>query len=262
MNADVIDLLSQRLLSAERERSAIDPITILYPDLSEADAYAIARQTMLKRQQKVVGFKLGYTSAAMRLQMGIDTPNFGYLTRDQMIDPDEPLINFHELIHPLVEAEIAITIRRDIKDGSQNRFSISRYVESVHPAIEVVDTRYHEYKFSSVDNISDNSSSARLILGQRHLLESIDDLRLVGTQLWSEGAVIDQGIGANALGNPLRALAWLANTLIDHGQYLAEGSVVLTGGLTRAYPAKAGQGFIAEMYGLGTVRLHFARSAA
>ena len=68
--------------------------------------------------------------------------------------------------------------------------------------------------------------------------------------------MLDHGIGANALGDPLLALAWLANFLAERERAIPEGSIVLTGGLTRAHPLQAGQGLLAEFGGLGSAQLH------
>jgi 2-keto-4-pentenoate hydratase len=226
--------------------------------LSEHQAYAIQAEALRLRGTRPVGFKLGYTSAAMRAQMNIDHPNFGVLMDDFRIEQGAGCVEAASLIHPLVEPEIALLVGRRIEGAEHDRNSIWRHVDAVLPALEVVDTRYHEYKFGIVDNISDNSSSARFLTGAPRSLAAVEDLRLLGVLLWSQGRQVDQGIGANALGDPLLALAWLANFLGSRNQAIAEGSVILTGGLTRAYPATSGQSLVAEFAQLGSVRLHFA----
>jgi 2-keto-4-pentenoate hydratase len=125
------------------------------------------------------------------------------------------------------------------------------------PALEVVDTRYKEYKFSLVDNISDNSSGARVVLGAPKKLSQVDDLRLSGVLLWSEGHTLDTGIGANSMGDPLVSIAWLANFLAQQELSIPAGSIIMTGGLTKAHPAKSQQTFLAEFGGLGNVKAYF-----
>lgn len=259
MDAETIRALSHRLLEAERCRKPIDLLSAEYPSLGADDAYAIASETTRMRAEPVVGFKLGYTSAAMREQMGIAEPNFGYLTRNQFIDTETGMIDSATLIHPLVEPEIAFVTGRDVDQGSQNRASILSAIDAAFAAIEIVDTRYKEYKFTQVDNIADNSSGARFILGAPHSRNCLTDLRLAGVLLWSNAKMIDQGIGANALGDPVNALAWLANSLASRGERLPAGSIVLTGGLTRAHPLALGQTVISEIAGLGSARVHFGK---
>lgn len=253
----LIDACAQALFEAEQSRVTIPCLSSLHPELDETDAYAIQARKLFLRGQRHAGYKLGYTSAAMRAQMNIDHPNYGVLTEDLRIDEESGFIPMAELIHPLVEPEIALLVGRDISGDGHSRTSIYQAVDAVLPAMEIVDTRYHDYKFTIVDNISDNSSSARYLTGQPRSLKSLHDLRLLGVMLWSEGKTLDQGLGANAAGDPLLALAWLANFLAPLGKGIPAGSVILTGGLTRAHPAKLGQSFVAEFAELGTVRAHF-----
>ncbi|MGD9634942.1 MAG: 2-keto-4-pentenoate hydratase [Pirellulales bacterium] len=248
---------SNRLLEAERERRPVGLLSAEAPDMTQADAYAIARQTMLTKGQRIAGYKLGFTSQAMRQQMGIDGPNHGYLLSQPSRDPSDSLRVFSDFIHPRVETEIALSIRRDIHEANLDGATIVPYVDCAYAAIEIVDTRYEDYKFRAVDNIADNSSSASCLLGKPLSLSAAGDLRLVGALLSSDGKQVDGGIGANAMGNPLAALAWLSNSLLARGDHLAEGMIVLTGGITRAHAARAGQTFVAELQGMGCVYVHF-----
>jgi 2-keto-4-pentenoate hydratase len=257
MNPPQIESCAAALWEAERTRKTIDPLSASYPALTEDHAYAIQAQTLKLRNTRAVGYKLGYTSAAMRAQMNIDHPNYGVLTDFSRVDPIDAAVDLAALIHPLVEPEIALLVGRRIAGIGHDRNSVWRHVDAVMPAFEVVDTRYHEYKFKITDNISDNSSNARYLTGMPKSLSSVVDLRLLGVLLWSEGRSIDHGIGANALGDPLLALAWLANFLGERDQGIAAGSVILTGGLTRAYPPTKNHTFVAEFGELGAIRIHF-----
>jgi 2-keto-4-pentenoate hydratase len=118
-------------------------------------------------------------------------------------------------------------------------------------AIEVCDTRYHEYRFNAVDNIADNSAAAGYVLGAPVPVTAGCDLRTVCAQLWIDGELVVQGVGANALDDPLLAVAWLANGLHAEGTTLKAGEVVLTGGLTRGYLAQRGQTITSRLVGAG-----------
>lgn len=250
---ELIDQSSARLWEAECRRTRIEPLSDADPDLNEEEAYRIAQRTFERRGKRQIGFKLGYTSAAMRQQMNIAHPNFGRLAEDQLIPEDSGKVDSANLFHPLVEPEIALVVGRDLAGPGHSRASVFGYVDAAMASIEVVDTRYVSYKFKAVDNISDNSSSARAVLGAPRSFKSLDDLRLCGALLRSNGETIDHGIGANALGDPLLSLAWLANFLGERGEHIPAGSVILTGGLTRAYPATPGQTMVAEFSQLGTI---------
>lgn len=254
---DLIDQCSARLWAAECDRTRIEPLSTANPDLSEADAYAVAARTFERRGQRQIGYKLGYTSAAMRAQMNISRPNFGLLTADLLVPEGAGRVDSENLVHPLVEPEITLLLGRDLGGPGHSRASVLAALDAVIPSLEVVDTRYQSYSFKAVDNISDNSSSARVVLGPPRLPAAVDDLRLCGVLLSAGGEVLDQGIGANALGDPLLALAWLAGFLDQREAIVPAGSIIMTGGLTRAHPAPAGRSFVAEFAGLGTVTASF-----
>ena len=265
VSKEIIEACSEKLWQAELTKTPIDVLTASHANLDEQDAYAIAAATLKRRQAhngaQVVGFKLGYTSPAMRAQMNIARPNYGVLTTDHLLNHEggqlDGLVPSDELMHPLVEPEIAILINRKIEGGRQTRQSILSHVEAVVPSLEVVDTRYKEYKFTLFDNISDNSSASRIVLGNPKKLSQVEDLRLSGVLLWTEGRCVDHGVGANSMGDPLLSIVWLANFLAEKEQSIPAGSVIMTGGLSKAHPAKSKQSFVTEFGGLGVVKAHF-----
>jgi 2-keto-4-pentenoate hydratase len=210
--------------------------------VDEREAYAIADAGVSLVAQPIAGFKLGYTSAAMRQQMNVDRPNFGRLYESTRI-PNGGELNLDRLIHPLIEPEIALLIGDDMQ------------VEAVMPALEIVDTRYVDYSFTAVDNIADNSSAARYVLGTPRSLRALGDLRSVPAKLSENGLPLAEGIGSDALGDPLRALAWLINRLGRDGTEIPPGAVVLTGGLTRAHLISRNSHFTATFGPLGEVSL-------
>jgi 2-keto-4-pentenoate hydratase len=255
--ADSIARCAAALYEAERTRRTVAPFSPNHPELDEVQAYAIQAAGLALRGQRPIGYKLGYTSAAMRAQMNIDHPNFGVLTDAMRIDPGTDRVASAQLIHPLVEPEIALLVGRRIEGTGHDRNSIWRHVDAVLPALEIVDTRYHEYKFAIVDNIADNSSAARFVTGAPRSLRRCADLRLTGVLLSRNGVSLDHGIGANAMGDPLLALAWLANFLGARDATVEEGALVLTGGLTRAHAAQPGQVVMGEFGQLGLAKACF-----
>ena len=246
--------LAARLCAAAMERRAGRPLSDEHPELTEADAYAIQAALLRLTGGARTGYKLGFTSAAMRQQMGVDHPNSGVLLAAMRIDESD--LPAGELIQPRVEPEIAIRLGRDLRGADVTPDDVADATAAVLPAIEVVDSRYRDYRFKSVDNIADNSSAARYVLGAPHSLADVGDLRRVEVQLHIDGRGVDQGVGAAALDSPLAAVAWLARHLAVRGERLQAGEVVLTGGLTRAHALPSGS--IAEARfgaGLGTVVL-------
>ena len=257
LNSKEVAIHAQNLFAAEQSCTPISPLTDSVASLSEEDAYAVQRAGVALRGGRPVGYKLGYTSAAMRQQMNIDHPNYGVLTDAMVIDEEGGSIPFGALIHPLVEPEIALVIGRDVTTPVASRAEMLCHVGAVSAALEIVDTRYTAYRFKAPDNIADNSSAARYVLGPPVPVSRAPDLRLIGVLLWSGGCVVDQGVGASALGDPLLAAMWLANRLLAEGKVLAAGETILTGGLTRAHAATRGASFVGEFASLGCVRASF-----
>jgi 2-keto-4-pentenoate hydratase len=255
LNPAVIEELAGDLHRARQDRVPIDTLSTRYPDLDEAGAYAIAAAGLRMRMRPVAGYKLGYTSAAMRRQMNIDQPNYGVLTDDMLVEWGT--LAFDALIHPLVEPEIAIRLGRDLAGAGHTRESVMRADPVFMPAIEVCDTRYREYKFGAVDNIADNSSAAFFALGPPRPVTPGDDPRAMTMELWLDGTPVDQGIGANAMDDPLLAVAWLADRLHAAGEMLEAGKVVLTGGLTRGHFVQRHQTVAARLMGFESAMLRF-----
>lgn len=258
---DTVATLAARLQRASGDIQAGAPLSGDFPDLTEADAYMIQAELLRLKGGARTGYKLGFTSAAMREQMGVDHPNSGVLLADMRLP--EQRLPAGALIQPRVEPEIAILLRRDLRGAQLTPEQVAAATAAVLPAIEVVDSRYRDYRFKSVDNIADNSSAARYLLGAPRALSDVGDLRLIGVLLSIDGVLVDQGLGVAALGSPLAAVAWLAGHLSARGEGLQAGEVVLTGGLTRAYALAPGQTACAEFgAGLGSLLLHHPQQPA
>lgn len=256
LSDDQILELAQSLWRAEQTRQPADLPSALHPELDEADAYRIAAAKLQLRNRKSTGYKLGYTSAAMRLQMNISSPNYGVLTEDQLVRGSE--LPYDELIHPLVEPEIAIRLNEGLPPAARHdRNSILAARPEFMLAIEVCDTRYPTYRFKAVDNIADNSSAARYVLGTPIAIDPDTDLADLGVELWIDDELKDQGVGANALDDPLLAVAWLANRLGQENKCIQAGDVVLTGGLTKGYLVQRGQRVANKSAGLEAAAVRF-----
>jgi 2-keto-4-pentenoate hydratase len=221
-----VEEAAQALHEARRNGQRIDLVSSRWPQIGVKDARVVAQRFVDLGGEPHVGFKLGFTSAAMRIQMGIAEPNYGLLTADMGIDR----LDWPRLIHPRVEPEIALVTSRPIVGLID---VTSSAIASVHAAIEIVDTRYTEYRFSLIDNTADNSSAAGFILGQAWPVSILESSPVMVTFDDGEGRMIS-GSSDDALGGPLQALAWLADARAKEGLAIPAGAIILTGGLTRA----------------------------
>lgn len=247
------------LFQAQQTGQTIDLISKQFTDLTSEDAYQVQEINIKRSGQPIIGYKLGYTSAAMREQMKISEPNYGTLLRNQWIDAatESAQLSLDELIHPLIEPEIAFLIGKDIRSHLSEINDIQSYVSAVMPALEVVDTRYHNYQFTLIDNIADSSSSARFITGKpMHLSKSIS-IADVSVELSCSNQFLASGLAADCMGNPLNALIWLSNRLISQGDCLKADQIIMTGGLTKAQATHKDDLFNANFGKLGNVELRF-----
>ena len=261
MNLDQKTILSlaEHLENAELQVRDVTMITGDYPNMDWDDAYAI--QDEIKRRKegrgnKTVGLKAGLTSFAKMKQMGVETPVFGFVS-DYMARPDGGEIKHSELIHPKVEAEICIVTKAPLKGPGCNVAAVMAATDFVIPAVEVIDSRYRDFKFDLKSVIADNTSSSRFVIGGRPRDLTELDLRTLGVVLEINGEVKSMAAGAAVLGNPLVAIAMMANELGKRGQEIPAGTFIMTGGVTEAIPVAKGDNVNVRFQDLGSVSFRF-----
>ena len=248
--------LAQRLYETYEQGEPITPLSNDYPRMITADSYAIQARLVARHGDAPVGYKLGFTSAAMREQMGVDEPNYGVLLGGFKVGDEVACQRF---IHPLIEPEIALITGRELAGADVTLTAVRAAVETFHPALEIVDSRFQKYQFQAVDNIADNSSAAGYCLGTGVDAQSLIAPEEVICRLYKNDQEIAVGCGEDAMGGPCHALHWLVHKLSEFGISLPAGSLILTGGLSRAQPAASGDEFSAEFSNsLGAVALQFA----
>jgi 2-keto-4-pentenoate hydratase len=250
---------ADRLWQAQVTRSPVSALTDDAPDLTVADAYAIQSYNIDRQVaagRVIRGRKVGLTSRPMQELAGVSEPDFGVLLDDMFVeDGDE--VPLESLVQPRVEAEMAFVLDRDLAGPGVTTSAALTAIAGVQPAIEIVDSRIADWRIRIVDTVSDNASSGLLVVGGRLTPVAGLDLRLVGMALTRNGALIDTGAGAAALGNPARCVAWLANKLSAFGTPLRQGDIILPGALHRMVPVHPGDVFRAEFAHLGAVTARF-----
>ncbi len=247
------------LSSALRGRAPCDPVKPLIEPLGVDAAYAVQEaltDEALAGGRRIVGRKVGLTSAAVQKQLGVDQPDFGMLF-DDMAYGDAQEVPLARLIQPKVEAEIAFVLDRDLDGERPTLGHVLNAVGYALPAIEIVDSRVRDWKISIFDTIADNASSGLYVLGGAPKKLDALDLRLCGMSLEKAGEPVSLGCGAACLGNPLNAVVWLAQTAARTGRPLRAGDVVLSGALGPMVPVQAGDVFEARISGLGRVSAAF-----
>ena len=261
-NSAVVESVALALREAELSKTAIAPIRPqLGGESADVDiAYAaqeVNTERALKEGRRLVGRKIGLTSVAVQKQLGVDSPDFGMLFAD-MAYGDGEAIPAGLLIQPKVEAEIALIINQDLTKEKHTYADIISATEYALPAVEVVDSRIENWKISLIDTVADNASSAAYVLGSRPVkLENLDLVNCKMT-MTRAGEVVSQGVGKACLANPLNAAVWLADEMVRRGRPLLAGDIILTGALGPMVVANAGDEFVVEIEGFGSVTASFA----
>lgn len=259
LNQKTILELAERLENAELQRSDVLKITDDHPDMDWEDAYAIQyaiRKRKLDRGSKLVGLKMGLTSFAKMKQMGVENPIFGFLVSDY-VRQDGGAIEFDQLIHPKVEAEIAFVLKSALSGPGCHVGDVLAATDFIVPAVEVIDSRYRDFKFDLKSVVADNCSSARFVTGGHARKPQDLDLRNMGIVLEKNGEVIATAAGAAVLGHPAASVAMLANMLGKRGEYIPAGTFVMTGGVTEAYAVERGDSITARFQDIGSVSMRF-----
>jgi 2-keto-4-pentenoate hydratase len=227
--------------------------------LSLEDAYRVQDQVTALRLaagERRAGWKLGYTSAAMRAQMGIDAPNFGPLTDAMLLS--SPALLPGLALQPRVEPEIGLRLGRRLTAPCSADQALAA-CDAALACLEIVDSVWAGYRFTLEDNTADGSSAAWVAVGPSLPLA---DLALLPVALSVDGAEVERATGAAAGGHPAAGLAWLAGQLAAHGLALEPGDLVITGGLTSAQPLRAGGRIRAAFGAAGSVTVEVSRPPA
>lgn len=260
LDKKIINDLAEHLENAELQVFDVKKITDDYPDMDWEDAYDIQweiRRRKEARGTKIVGLKMGLTSYAKMSQMGVDTPIYAFLA-DYFNVLDAATIKIDELIHPKVEAEIAVITNKELSGPGCTVAHVLDAIGSVIPAVEVIDSRYENFRFDLKSVVADNASSSRFVTGGS--LKRIDqvDLKTLGVVMEINGEVVATGAGASVLGHPAASVAMLANMLSERGEKIPAGTFIMTGGITAAVAVNKGDSVCVRYQDLGTVSVKFA----
>ena len=221
-------------------------------EITLADAYEVQRLAIARRIQRGatrVGVKMGFTSRAKIIQMGVSDMIWGRLTSDMVVEDGGP-ISLARYVHPRVEPEVAFLLKKELV-GNVTPMQALSAVEAIAPAMEIIDSRYEKFKFSLTDVVADNASSSGFVTGQWHSPDF--DFSNLGLSLNFNGKPVLIGSTAAILGNPLRALVSAARFAAEAGEPLQPGWTVMAGGATAAEALVPGTWVECEIQHLGRV---------
>lgn len=250
-----VEAAATALRDARLQGVAVEPVAKRFGLSGAAVAYAVQdlnTATALDEGRRIVGRKVGLTSKAVQVQLGVDRPDFGMLFGDMgYLDGD--VVPFDRLIQPRAEAEVAFVLERDLNREGLSFLDVQRAVEFALPAIEIVDSAIADWQITFEDTVADNASSGLFVLGRTPVSLAGLDLELAGMVMQINGQVASSGVGAACLGHPLQAVLWLAKTMVEVGRPLLAGDIVMSGALGPMSPLQAGDACEARIAGLGGV---------
>lgn len=259
MDQTKIHHYGDELFEALLARRPLEPITSRESEISIEDAYHIQQRMIARRLEQgetVVGKKVGATSKAVQQMLNVHQPDFGYLLSGMTYAQGEA-IPMDSLIQPRAEGEIAFILKRDLMGPGVTTAAVLSATELVMPCFEIVDSRIKDWQIKIQDTVADNASCGVFVLGDQAVDPRGLDLNLVGMVIEKNGELAATGAGAAALGSPLNAVAWLANTLGALGIPLKAGEIILSGSLGPLVPVQAGDNLRLAIGGIGGCSVRF-----
>ncbi|MCB1854878.1 MAG: fumarylacetoacetate hydrolase family protein [Pseudomonadales bacterium] len=261
MQAEKIQQHGEELYRALRGQASLAPLTEREPAITIADAYHISRhmvQCRVERDgERIVGKKIGVTSKPVQEMLGVFQPDFGFLT-DAMEYPDGARIPVAgNLIQPRAEGEIAFRLRKDLQGPGVTEADVLDATATIMPCFEIVDSRIDAWRIKIEDTVADNASCGVYVLGRDEVDPRDFDLPALKMTIYKNGEFNSEGLGSAVQGNPLTAVAWLANTLGEFGIPFKAGEVILSGSLAPLIPVVAGDEMRLELEGIGGCSCRF-----
>lgn len=254
-----IESAAKRLRDAAAKNEVCAPVRDLLGMTDLNAAYAVQQiNTNLKKETggKVIGHKIGLTAPVVQKQLGVDQPDFGLLWHDtEILNGGE--ISVKELMQPKAEAEIAFVLGKDLDKEFITSVDVIKSIEFAVAAIEIVGSRIENWNIKITDTIADNASASHWVIGHQPMPLSKVDLINCKMQMTNKGDVVSEGAGKACLGSPINAMLWLAKKMVEMGQPLKAGDLILSGAVGPMVAINAGDNFEARIEGLGSVGVAF-----
>jgi 2-oxo-hept-3-ene-1,7-dioate hydratase/2-keto-4-pentenoate hydratase len=253
--------IAAKIYHCIKEKTQMSLLTTAYPDIEIGDSYQIQNHLVSSFKEtgsRVKGYKIGLTSKAVQQLVGSTEPNFSPLLDHMFIAEAGELVRSNWLT-PVAESEMAFIIKNRITGPGINVADVIRATDFALPAIEIADFRVARAAGMDVRDITaDMGAAGGVVLGGNPVSLHDIDIRAVNCSLIINEEERAKGMASEVLGNPLSAVAWLANKLSEFGVSLEPGQVILSGAMHNAQPVEAGDQILARFdNGLGDIKLSF-----
>jgi 2-keto-4-pentenoate hydratase len=222
-----------------------------------AEAYEVQACIEAYTEVPLYGWKIAATSVAGQKHIGVDGPLAGRILAERVIENGGSCPLGTNLMK-VAEMEFAFRMARDLppRERPYSQEEVLAHAGSLHPAIEIPDSRYNHFERVGLASlVADNACAHRFLLG-----EAVSDWRGLDlakhqVRAYRDGALAEEGVGSNVLGDPRFALTWLANELSRHGLTLKAGQVVTTGTCVKPVVIEANQRIEGDFGSCGRVAI-------
>jgi 2-oxopent-4-enoate/cis-2-oxohex-4-enoate hydratase len=260
LESNKITAYGDALFEAMRNRTTIAPLSEQSPEITIEDAYAVSRRMLERRLadgEVMIGKKIGVTSKVVMDMLNVRQPDFGFLTDKMVYGNCAEVPASKTLIQPKAEGEIAFVLKRDLQGPGITNADVIAATDFVMPCFEIVDSRIRDWQIKIEDTVADNASCGAIVLGDKTVSPLDVDLSTCGIVVTLNGEIISTGAGAAAMGSPVNAVTWLANTLGAFGIELKAGELILSGSLVPLQAVSPGDAMQMEIGGIGQASVRF-----
>jgi 2-oxo-3-hexenedioate decarboxylase len=262
-------VIAVELLDALDRGGTIASLVERHPGFDWDEAYEVAAdilQLRRERGERTVGRKIGFTNRNIWPEYGATSPIWAHVYDRTLVfaEGGRANVSLRRAARPRLEPEIAFRLKAALPPGADDPAQVLEAVDWLAPSFEIVDCHFADWRFKPADAAADFSFHWRLIVGEPHVIRRnginalCDSLRSCRVTLSRNDTVMDRGVGANALGHPATALAFLGDVLSRQPRFapLAAGEIITTGTLTAALPIAPGETWTSDYAGLPVAGLH------
>lgn len=261
MDIETIQQFGDELYRALRDKATVRPLIERQQDITIEDAYQISLHMLQKRidldGETIVGKKIGVTSKVVQDMLGVFQPDFGFLTDAMECANGAEIQIAGNLIQPKAEGEIAFRLKDNLQGPGVTEQDVLDATDVILPCFEIVDSRVDDWKIKIQDTVADNASCGVYVLGPDEVDPRDFDLPKLKMKVLKNGELEAEGLGSAVQGNPLTAVAWLANTLGEFGIPFKAGEIILSGSLTPFIAIEPGDKLHLELEGVGSASCSF-----
>jgi 2-oxopent-4-enoate/cis-2-oxohex-4-enoate hydratase len=260
LESNKVTAYGDALYEAMRNRSTIAPLSEQSPEITIEDAYAVSRRMLDRRLadgEVMIGKKIGVTSKVVMDMLNVRQPDFGFLTDKMVYGNCAEVPASTTLIQPKAEGEIAFILKQDLQGPGVTNADVIAATDFVMPCFEIVDSRIRDWQIKIQDTVADNASCGAIVLGDKTVSPLDVDLSTCGIVVSLNGEIVSTGAGAAAMGSPVNAVTWLANTLGAFDIGLKAGELILSGSLVPLQAVSPGDAMHMEIGGIGQASARF-----